>query len=170
MITHNNNLIKIQEQLKSVDREQPLYLTHGEICGHLVNLRAMTLNRGEYLLRIGNGNPKRFLQEDKNRWQIEELFACLKSRGFNFEDTHLTTPNKIAKIMAILILAFLWATKTGPWLHQRKPLRQKPTLQRPVKSIFWYGLAQLPKVFLNIHHGTNNLLFFGLALEFLSCT
>ena len=92
MITHNNNLIKIPEWLKSVGLEQPLYLTDCEIYGHFVNLMAMTLHSGDYLLIIGNGNPKRFGQEYKNRWQIEELFACLKSRGFNFEDTHLTTP------------------------------------------------------------------------------
>ena len=68
VITHNNNLIKIPEWLKSVGLEQPLYLTHGEIYGHLVNLMAMTRHSGEYLLIIGNGNPKRFDQEDKNRW------------------------------------------------------------------------------------------------------
>lgn len=170
VITHNNNLIKIPEWLKSVGLEQPLYLTHGEIYGHLVNLMAMTLHSGEYLLIIGNGNPKRFGQEYKNRWQIEELFACLKSRGFNFEDTHLTTPAKIAKIMAILTLAFLWAVKTGQWLHQMKPIPQKKTLQRPVKSIFRYGLDQLQNVLLNIHHGIKNLLFFKFVLKFLSCT
>lgn len=73
----------------------------------------MTFNRGEYLLIIGKGNPKQFLNEYRNRWKIEELFACLESRCFNFEDTHLTDPHKIAKIMAILTLAFLWAVQTG---------------------------------------------------------
>lgn len=170
VITHNNNIINIQEQLKSVGQEQPLYLTRGEVYGHPVNVTAMTLNRGEYLILIGNGNPKQFIQEYKKRWDIEELFACLKSRGFNFEDTHLTNPTKIAKIMAILTLAFLWAVKTGPWRHQVKPITQKKTLQRPVKSIFRYGLDQLQEVLLNIHHGIENLLFFKFALQFLSCT
>jgi hypothetical protein len=97
-------------------------------CGEIavpINLTAMTLKSGEYLIRIGNGNLKRFIQEYKKRWQIEELFACLTSRGFNFEDHHLTNPTKIAKIMAILTLACLWAFQTGQWLHQIKPLRQK---------------------------------------------
>ena len=78
---------------------------------------AMKLNSGEYRLLIGNGNPKRFLQVYRNRWKFEELFACFKSRGFNFEDTHLTVPHKMAKIRAILTLAFLWAVQTGQWLH-----------------------------------------------------
>ena len=29
------------------------------------------------------------------RWEIETLFACLKSKGFNFEDTHITKPERI---------------------------------------------------------------------------
>ena len=130
----------------------------------------MKLNSGEYLLLIGNGNPKRFLQEYRNRWKIEEFFACLKSRGFNFEDTHLTEPHKIAKIMAILTLAFLWAVKTGQWLHQLQAIPQKNTLQRQVKSTFRYGLDQLQDLLLKIHHGIENLRFFKFALKFLSCT
>ena len=102
VITHNNNLVNIQEHLKPMCQEQPLCLTRGEVYGQLVNLTAMTLNSGEYLLLIGNGHPKRFIQEYKERWNIEELFACLKSRGFNFEDTHITNPHKISKMMAIL--------------------------------------------------------------------
>jgi hypothetical protein len=107
VMTYNNNLVNIQERLKSVGQEQPWYLTRGEVYEQSVNLTAMTLNSGEYLSLIGNGNPKRFIQESKKRWNIEELFACLKSRGFNFEDTHLTNLHKIAKIMSILTLAFL---------------------------------------------------------------
>jgi hypothetical protein len=170
VITYNNNLVNIQEQLSPIGQEQPLYLTHCEVYGQAVNLTAMTLNSGEYLIIIGNGNPKRFIQEYKKRWNIEELFVCLKSRGFNFEDTHLTNPQKISKIMALLTLAFLWAVKTGQWFHQVKPITPKKTLQRPVKSIFRYGLDKLPDLLLNIHHGIKNLLFFKFALKFLSCT
>ncbi len=129
-------MINIREPLQSVGQEQPLYLTHGEVYGHPVNLMAMTLNSGEYLLIIGNGNPKLFLPEYQNCWQIEELFACLKSRGFNFEDTHLTFPHKIAKIMAVLTLAFLWIDKTGQWLHQMKPIPQKKRYHAKLKVFF----------------------------------
>ncbi len=88
----------LREQLQSVGQEQPLYLTHCEVDSHPVNLMAMTLNSGEYLLIIGNGNPQLFLPEYRNRWKIEELFACLTSRGFNFEETHLTFPHIVFNI------------------------------------------------------------------------
>lgn len=31
------------------------------------------------------------------RWEIESLFACLKGRGFNLEDTHLTHMDRVSK-------------------------------------------------------------------------
>ena len=41
-----------------------------------------------------------------DRWQIETLFGCLKTRGFNFEDTHLTDPERLSKLLGLLALAF----------------------------------------------------------------
>jgi len=169
-IVHEGNLINIQEQLEQVNVGQSLYFENCEIYGCHVNLSAMRLEDGKYLLLVGNDNPEKFAQDYKERWNIEELFACLKSRGFNFEDTHLTEPHKISKILAILTIAFLWAVKTGLWLNKVKPIPQKKTLNRPVKSIFRYGLDKLQEVLLNIHHGIKNLLLFEMALEFLSCT
>ncbi len=34
--------------------------------------------------------------------QIETLFAALKTRGFNLEDTHMTDPERISKLTAVL--------------------------------------------------------------------
>jgi hypothetical protein len=68
------------------------------------------------LLLIGNDNPKNFVENYKNRCDIEELFGCLKSSWVNFEDTHLTKPHQISKMMAILIIAFIWVVQTGQWL------------------------------------------------------
>ena len=42
------------------------------------------------------------IEEYKVRWQIETMFGCLKSRGFNFEETHLTMPEKIGKLFMLL--------------------------------------------------------------------
>ena len=169
-IIHEGKLINIQEQLKPLDIGQPLYFKNCEIYGCKVALSATKLKDNEYLLLIGNDNPEKLALDYKVRWNIEELFACLKSRGFNFEDTHLTDPLKISKIMVFLTIAFLWSVKTGLWLHKVKPIPKKRTLNRPLKSIFRYGLDKLQDVLLNIHWRKENFHFFEMALEFLSCT
>ncbi len=61
-----------------------------------------------------------------DRWQVETLFGCLKSRGFNLEETHLTDPKRLAKLMGLLALAFAWTCRTGELLHDGpSPIRQK---------------------------------------------
>ena len=41
------------------------------------------------------------LKAYKLRWGIERTFLCLKTKGFNFEDTHMTEEDKLMKLMAI---------------------------------------------------------------------
>ncbi|MBK9040676.1 MAG: transposase [Bdellovibrionales bacterium] len=41
---------------------------------------------------------KTLLNTSKERWQIETLFSCLKSRGFNLEETHVTDLERIKKL------------------------------------------------------------------------
>jgi len=40
---------------------------------------------------------KASLKNYKRRWEIENLFSCLKSRGFNLEDTYLSEKKKVEK-------------------------------------------------------------------------
>ena len=46
------------------------------------------------------------------------LFGCLKSKGFGFEETHITRPERIEKLIAVLTITFCWAHKIGEWRHQ----------------------------------------------------
>jgi hypothetical protein len=46
----------------------------------------------------------------------------LKSRGFNFEDTHLVAPERIAKLLDLLALVFAWTYQTGELLHGKQPI------------------------------------------------
>ena len=82
------------------------------------------------------------------RWEIETLFAALKTRGFNLEDTHMTNQDRVSKLVAVLATAFCWAHKLGEWLHEAKPIRIK-SHQRPAKSIFRYGFDQLRRHLIN---------------------
>ncbi len=49
----------------------------------------------------------------RKRWKIECAFACLKRKGFELEDTHLTHANRLEKLMAIAAVAYVWALIVG---------------------------------------------------------
>ena len=67
----------------------------------------------QYLI-VASGKPNKYaIEEYKTRWQIETMFGCLKSRGFNFEETHLTQPEKIAKLLMLLGLGICLAMLMG---------------------------------------------------------
>ena len=79
------------------------------------------------------------------RWGIETLFGCLKSRGFRIEDTHMTDPIKIEKLIFVLSIAFCWALKTGELMVRQKPILVKKH-GRKAKSIFRIGLNLIRQI------------------------
>jgi hypothetical protein len=65
------------------------------------------------------------LAKYKDRWQTETAFKVLKSNGFNFEDTHLTDPNRIAKLIALVCVAFIWVYLVGIARNASTPIKIK---------------------------------------------
>jgi hypothetical protein len=49
------------------------------------------------------------LSDYARRWEVETLFGCLKTRGFCLEATHVTEPERLRKLLALVALAFCWA-------------------------------------------------------------
>ena len=45
------------------------------------------------------------LETCRHRWAIELCFACLKTKGFNIEDTHLRHPDRLEKMFALASIA-----------------------------------------------------------------
>jgi len=86
------------------------------------------------------------------RWGIEVFFAACKTRGFNFEDTHVTKLDRLFNLIFLIAIAFIWALKTGEWLidhgHQVtiKRLRKR---KAKLRSIFRVGLDHLQTKLLN---------------------
>jgi hypothetical protein len=97
------------------------------VWGCFVRLSALRLEDGDFLFIASSGAPQaEAIDAYAGRWQVETLFGCLKSRGFNLEDTHLTDPKRLAKLMGLLALAFAWTCRTGELLHDGpSPIRQK---------------------------------------------
>ena len=120
-----------------------------KICGVRVFIIGQKLSSGEYLILVTDVNPETAMDDYRLRWEIETLFACLKTRGFNFESTHLTKLDRINKLVAVLAITFSWCHITGEWLHQQKPIKIKAH-GRPAVSIFRYGLDCLREIVLNL--------------------
>lgn len=81
----------------------------------------------------------------KKRWEIETLFSCLKTRGFRMEDTHITDPDKIEKLIFVFAIAFCWAYRTGDIQARIEPIPIK-SHGRKARSLFREGLDLIRKV------------------------
>jgi len=105
-----------------------------------IKVAMMRLKTGEMLIiATSRVKIKTALPLYRNRWGIETLFSCLKTRGLGLEDTHMTNPNKLATLMSVLAIAFCLAYKTGLWVARTKPPRRKAH-GRLQQSIFTLGL------------------------------
>lgn len=101
--------------------------------------------RTEYLIVASLHRNKYAIEEYKVRWQIETMFGCLKSRGFGFEETHLTMAKKISKLMMLLSLGLCLAMLMGEFqveVLKRVRLKLKKN-KRYAKSLFRIGLDKL---------------------------
>ena len=120
------------------------------INGHYLHVIGMMLPDGKYLVLVTDRNPDQALEGYKKRWGIETLFQCLKERGFNFEDTRITFPERIDKLIALLAIAFTWCHVIGQWRHKQKKIRIKKHGRKEI-SLFRYGLDYIREILLKIH-------------------
>lgn len=124
-----------------------------KMTGTAVYLSALRLDDGELLI-VATAKPcVDAIETYALRWQIETLFGCLKSRGFNFEDTHVTDRRRIKRLLVVAVIAFCWAHRVGEWQHgQVKPIKIKKH-QRPAKSIFRLGLDVINEALFQLAYG-----------------
>ena len=132
-------------------KEQSSYIQPVIIHGQLLFMSAGRSETGEFLIVATNQPKTNSVSIYLRRWEIENMFEGLKSRGFRFEDTHLTKPDRISKMMALLSIAFVWAHKIGEWQADIKPIRFKKFQNYicPQNSYFRHGLDWLRRVILN---------------------
>lgn len=114
-------------KVKMLFRNLPLNHEHSlygkrSILGHELFVAGLRLPDNDYLIIVTPDFPGLAVSKYALRWEIETLFSCLKGRGFNFEDTHITAPDRVNKLMALLAIAFCWCYKMGEWCHEVKPI------------------------------------------------
>jgi hypothetical protein len=116
--------------------------------GERWHVTGMRLPQGEYVIVVSERETQTALEDYARRWEVETLFGCLKTRGFCLEATHVTEPERLKKLLALVALAFCWAHVTGEWLSAQKPLPIKKH-GRKAQSIFRLGLDHLRRILCN---------------------
>jgi hypothetical protein len=112
---------------------------------HWVSRLRENLTSGSYGEGLETGRA--WTQVPRQSFTRQTLFADLKSRGFNLEDTHLLPPERIAKLLAVLAIAFAFAHATGQWRAKFREIVIRAHTRR-AQSIFRYGYDLLRQILL----------------------
>lgn len=111
-----------------------------------VYLAAIRLDVDKYLIVASYDFREHILMDYQRRWEIETLFSCLKTRGFNREQTRLCDPERVSKLLALLSITFVWCFRVGHWKNLEKKIKHS-SHGRLMKSIFKLGLDTLQRLF-----------------------
>jgi hypothetical protein len=133
------------------------------------------LEEDSFLILAGREvDPESMLDLYRKRWEIETLFAALKSRGFGLEETHMTKPDRIRKLLGILALTYSWTRIIGLDRKAKEGAPRECANGYPEKSLFRYGLDRLRELMANWHRMRDELHRCIQALiaprSFLSCS
>ncbi len=121
------------------------------------------------LIVVATKKPETMIGDYYKRWSIETLFGCLKSRGFDFESTHMTDLERMDKLPGILSLSFSWCLIIGHWHYGDAKVLPLNKHWRPEKSLFRLGLDMLRRVLKN-NCSKNDQISFLTLLQVLSRT
>jgi hypothetical protein len=93
---------------------------------HRVNLVAIWDKDQEepWLLITNHSDPNLVRQIYQERFWIEEMFSDTKSRGLNLEETRLTDPDRLERLLVAVTLAYLWIMEVGALVVIRDQWRQ----------------------------------------------
>ena len=146
LVTANNLVKKLKnEEYKVLKGKRYLGKSYA---APIVSVAALRNDKGELVIIDTNDKPHEALNIYKRRWEIETLFGCLKTRGFNFENTHMVHLDRISKLLGLLAITFVFAHLVGEWQHSIKPIKLKKHGRRAI-SLFRYCLDYLQRIFLN---------------------
>jgi hypothetical protein len=136
---------------------------------------ARRVEEDSFLILAGREvDPESMLALYRKRWEIETLFAALKSRGFGLEETHMTRPDRIRKLLGMIALTYSWSRIIGIEREAREGAPRECANGYPEKSLFRYGLDRLRELTANEHRMRDELHRCIQALiaprSFLSCS
>jgi len=140
-----------------------------------VQVGVKRLEDNSFLILASRGvDPNSIFDLYRQRWDIETLFAALKSRGFDLEATHLTEPDRVRKLLGVVALTYSWTRIVGLDRKRREGPPRKCANGYPEKSLFRYGLDRLKELLTNWYRMQEELSRCVEALaypqSFLSCS
>ena len=144
-VSHLFNRLSVNESC-SITK---IYYVNNQLCYLSASKLKDKKGKPELQILVSFTKPENAIEAYKQRWQIETAFRALKSSGFNITDTHLTDIRRIEKLLAIVIIAFLWAYKTGIYIHRKIKRIRMLKHGNKAKSIFKYGLEYIANILLN---------------------
>ena len=140
-----------------------------DICGFKLYLSGMR-SKKEFCIIVSSKDNINSLEKYQLRWTIENMFGAFKSRGFNFEETHMTNLEKIKMLIVLVSIVYTWCVLLGLYLDESLPIKLMK-LGRRRKSIFKYGFEYLTGFIKRLLEGKiYNVLEFNEVTNFLSCT
>lgn len=96
--------------------------------------------RREYLFTVSNQvQGEAMLELYADRWSIEQMFSHWKSRGFDFECSHISNRKRLAGLIGLIAIAYTIVHQWGIHLNSKLAIKQKKH-GFLAKSIFRYGL------------------------------
>lgn len=142
-----NCVVEIEEGGKLPIGRLRKWLSQKKVVNYPINLWGLSLyvsierRKGakEQMIVVSNFKFEDPLRMYRRRWEIETMFGCLKTRGFRMEDTHITDPDKIEKVIFVLAIALCWAYRIGDIQDRAQPIEVKAHGRR-ARSLFREGL------------------------------
>lgn len=121
-----------------------------KIDGLRVRISASRSPEGNLLVVASKGVDEHSLIEIyKTRWKIEDMFGALKTKGFHFEDTKITNPDRISNMIAVLAIAQAWSYKIAQSLIDSGTQIKIKKHNRKAISIFRLGLDTITNALIN---------------------
>lgn len=140
-----------------------------DICGFKLYISGMK-SKKDYCIVVSSKDNLDSLEKYQQRWTIENMFGAFKSRGFNFEDTHMTDLEKLRKLIVLVSIAYLWCVLVGLWISESITIRIMKHGRKQI-SIFRKGFDFLTTFIKKLLTGTiYNDLEFNEVVNILPCT
>ena len=115
--------------------------------GPVLAVAVWPVGKGEPVYLVSNMDlPDEACYWYRKRFQIETFFSDQKSRGFHLHKSHLSDPDRLARLMIGTCLAYLWIVFLGVKAKQEGWQARLHLKSRCDWSLFRFGLALLDEL------------------------